>query len=259
MPKCGVCGKEFSNDASLAQHLSDKHGGQGGSQETAGVPTVKKDKKSLRKKNRHPVAIGVALGLILLGAGLYYAVAPSFAPTPFPCAVGDTYIHLHPYLRINIMGEGIVIPSNVGDLRQGACLMPIHTHDASGILHVELGPTDKNENFTLSDFFKIWAASPSSVAPKLNGATLPVELTANDILGYHSDATHKVTILVDNATVTDPSTVLLEKLDYCNAAIANIPPCSPTAGGNPYWNGGTSYPYGTGHTIVIEYASNSTA
>ncbi len=44
----------------------------------------------------------------------------------------------------------IVIPSNVGIV---SCGKPLHTHDASGTIHVE---TDVDRNYTIGDFFLIW-------------------------------------------------------------------------------------------------------
>src|SRR6266480_564907 len=57
--------------------------------------------------------------------------------------------------------------------------------------------------------------------------------------------------------VTYPNSTAYESLpivplDYCSTQLGSALPCSQTAGGNPAWGGG-SYPYGTGHTIVIYY------
>ncbi len=256
--KCQICGREFATEAALAQHLKDKH-----SQESSpGVrekgapssePVSRAKPKSLRKRNRHPVAIGLVIVVIVLGVGFYEVVAPSFVSPPFPCATGANNIHVHPYLRILIDGQNVVIPGEVGFFNGGTCLEPIHTHDASGILHVELNAADKNQNFTLGDFFRIWSATPGMNTVSFNGTTHPVSFSSTNILGYMTDSTHRVVVRVDNQTVANPSLIPLEQLDYCSAANTSVPPCAPTAGGNPLWKGTSNYPYGTGHTIVIEY------
>jgi hypothetical protein len=209
--------------------------------------------KSRRKRNRHPVLIGIVIIGIVLGFGLYEAVLQSAKANPYPCITGESYIHVHPYLRIVIEGQNITIPDRVGYLSGGSCLMPIHTHDASGILHIELSSADANKDFTLGDFFRIWNATPGMSTMSFGGSSHPVTFSATDVLGFVTDSSHKVVVLVDNSPVSNPSSILLEHLDYCNAANSAGPPCYPTAAGNPLWNGGSPYPYKTGHTIVIEY------
>jgi hypothetical protein len=238
--------------------MKDKHG-QG--QRSTSLTDVRKEatrggrprQRSLRKRNRHPVALGIAAVAIAVGLGLYILVAPSFASTPVPClgGTGESYIHVHPYIRINIEGTNVPIPALIGFLKAGVCTEQIHTHDASGIIHIELGTGDVNSNYTLADFFRVWNATFPTVS--FNSTTHPVTFTNTGIFGYKADATHKLVVLVDNATVADGAGIHIEQLDYCSTANSAVPPCSPTAGGNPLWNGSTNYPYGTGHTIVIEY------
>ncbi len=260
LPKCEQCGREFATQAALTQHTKDKHlqdsrrapSGQG---EAPSASAKKQKQKSLRKRNRHPVLIGLVIVTIVVGVGLYEIVSPSLAAPPFPCGTSETYIHVHPYLRIQIEGQNLAIPSQIGFLQGGTCLEPMHTHDSSGIIHVELPQAQSSLNFTLIDFFKVWAATSSTIT--FNGGSHPVVLTATDIIGYQNDATHHVVIKIDNVTVADPSQVFLERLDYCNATNSSTSssPCYLTAQGNPYWDGTSNYPFGTSHTIVIEYVS----
>jgi hypothetical protein len=238
--------------------MKDKHGTETeGTVKGAPRPSQQKKQKSLRKKNRHPVLIGLVVVALVVGVGLYYVVAPAFASPPFPCGAAESYIHVHPYLSINIEGQNVAVPTDVGYLQGGACVEPMHTHDASGIIHIELPQAQSSLNFTLSDFFRVWAATYSTIS--INGTSHPVVLNSANIFGFQNDATHHVVIKVDNATVTDPSKVYLERLDYCNATNSVTPtsPCYASAGGsNPYWHGSlTSYPFGTGHTVVIEYVT----
>jgi hypothetical protein len=59
--------------------------------------------------------------------------------------------HIHAHLTIRIRGALEVVPSQIG-FRE-SCLYWIHTHDTSGIVHVE-APTQ--DLFTLGQFFDIW-------------------------------------------------------------------------------------------------------
>lgn len=268
MPKCEECGREFSTEAALAQHLKDKHGivssqpepkGKGGGE----PPKTTRKQKSLRKRNRHPVALSLAAVAVAAGVGFYFVFGSALAGPPFGCSTGETWIHMHPYLTIQIGGKNVTIPADVGVVEGGTCNQPVHTHDASGLLHIELSQTDaKSHNYTLGDFFTIWsytARSTSGTGPTLNGASLPVEFSSTDVLGFRANSTYQVVLLVDGKPSTQWGSLNLEQLDYCSGSNSGSP-CCPTdcasAGGpasNPYWKGTTNYPYGYGHTIVIEY------
>ncbi len=218
--------------------------------------------KSLRRRNRHPIALAIVAIAALLVVGVYFLASPYLVGPPFPYSTGENWIHVHPYLAIDIDGTNITIPAGVGIFSSG--LEPIHTHDSSGLLHVELAQADaRSHNYTLGDFFAIWNYTVRTIgaseAPTLNGRTLPVEFSSTDILGFHSNSTYQIILLVDGHPSTQWGSLNIERLDYCSTANTG-PPCCPTdcaaAGGpasNPYWNGSTDYPYGYGHTIVIEY------
>jgi hypothetical protein len=268
--KCETCGKEFASETALAQHSKDKHG------VTVVLDSPRKDStkeprretraksRSLRKRNRHPVAIGVAAAAVVIGLGLYIVVAPSFSSPPFACiAAQNYYIHIHPYLQIWVDGKNVTIPADIGITQSGSCLEPIHTHDSSGILHVELSQAEANKTWTLGDFFTIWKYTCSlqpAQCPTVNGSSRPVVFDQSNLLGYAADSTHKVTLLVDGVQSSAGGSLNLEQYDYCYAAISTSPPCSPTAGGNPSWKCASNgqcgvYPYTTANKIIIQYSS----
>ncbi len=62
-----------------------------------------------------------------------------------------TQFHIHAKLRIVISGVEQTIPANVGI--DAGCMKPLHTHDASGTIHIE---SPVKRDFTLGDFFAIW-------------------------------------------------------------------------------------------------------
>lgn len=62
-------------------------------------------------------------------------------------------LHIHQHLDIFVDGEAVSVPAGIG-INQGAgFISDIHTHDSSGVLHVE-SPTV--QDFTLGQFFDIW-------------------------------------------------------------------------------------------------------
>ena len=178
----------------------------------------------------------------------------------FPCLGSEgTAFHIHPWLRIWIDGanpSNITIPAAIGirnPVFQGgfagggpsSCFEPLHTHDSSGIIHVE--SPDSVTQYTLGDFFQIWNETYSTIS--INGISQPIVLTSNDILGYKPDQTHTLSLIVDGSSSSAYQNLVLNNYDYCNSQ-TNGPPCSPTAVINPY---PPSYPYGTLHTILVYY------
>jgi hypothetical protein len=61
-------------------------------------------------------------------------------------------IHIHQHLDIFVNGKHEVVPTNIG-IYDGQFLTELHTHDASGIIHVE-SPTKRR--FDLGQFFGVW-------------------------------------------------------------------------------------------------------
>ena len=64
-------------------------------------------------------------------------------------------VHIHAHLSIFLNGEALAIPREIGIVTTGSsrCLYGIHTHDATGMLHLE---GLSGSTFALGDFFAIW-------------------------------------------------------------------------------------------------------
>jgi hypothetical protein len=62
--------------------------------------------------------------------------------------------HFHPILTISVLGEDVEIPGNVGLNDPGCSMRPVHTHDPSGKIHVEL--QEKGIEAPLEAFFDTW-------------------------------------------------------------------------------------------------------
>ena len=62
-------------------------------------------------------------------------------------------IHIHQHLDIAVNGQAVEVPANIG-INQGAgFISPVHTHDTSGVIHVE---SPSFQTFTLGQFFDVW-------------------------------------------------------------------------------------------------------
>ncbi len=265
MPKCPECDRGFATEAALAQHLKDKHGlatDQAKPTPEGEQPKTTKKQKTLRRRNRHPVAIGLVAVGIVVGLGIYLVAAPAFAQPPFACISEGSYVHIHPYVEIWVDGQNVTIPSDVGITQGGSCLEPIHTHDATGILHLELSSSDLSHNWTLGDFFSIWQYSckvQSSSCPVVNGTARPVVFNQTDILGFRADSTHTVSLLINGTANSSWGNLPLLHYAYCTSSRASSFPCSSSAGGDPAWDCVSAascgtYPYKTGNIIVLDYA-----
>jgi hypothetical protein len=131
-----------------------------------------------------PIAVGLVL--VLIGVGIFiYARATSTNSQPqgqnqtaqpidgIQCQKSEQIAyHVHAHLAIYADGNqrpvsqgiGIEQPQDVQQTQQGpfvaggSCLYWLHTHDASGIVHVE---SPNQQAYTLGQFFDIWGQTLS--------------------------------------------------------------------------------------------------
>jgi hypothetical protein len=64
-----------------------------------------------------------------------------------------TVLHHHEHLDLYVNGRAVTVPAFVGIDQEAGFLTELHTHDASGIIHVE-SPVQRS--FTLGQFFCEW-------------------------------------------------------------------------------------------------------
>lgn len=152
MASCEICNKEFADEQALAQHNAAKHH----------IQEKKPNKINSRKVRNWTILIIIFL-LIVLGLGFGIA---SYVKERNKCKTapaeeinigGHTNINLHKHgdLEIIINGQKQLIPTNigVGPGVEPEYMRPLHTHDASGEIHIEgLCP----RNFRIGDFFNVW-------------------------------------------------------------------------------------------------------
>lgn len=126
------------------------------------------------------VIAGVIGGSVLLMAGLAFLGGRPRQPITdvmAACVQHDGVgMHIHPHLKIVIDGEERTIPSEVG-IAQG-CMRPIHTHDDTGMIHLEFPTT---QEVRLGQFFQIWQQSFSQqqILDRTIGAEDVLRVTVN--------------------------------------------------------------------------------
>jgi hypothetical protein len=64
-----------------------------------------------------------------------------------------TKLHTHQHLDVYVNGKHIAIPPNIGIGPHGSFYSPLHTHDTSGIIHLESATV---RSYTLGEFFRVW-------------------------------------------------------------------------------------------------------
>jgi hypothetical protein len=85
--------------------------------------------------------------------------SPTFASN-VPCGAAERFErHAHAHLTVVVRGEMRTVPKNIGITATFICWL--HTHDDSGIIHIEAGDA---RAFTLGDFFDVWQRQLSDTA-----------------------------------------------------------------------------------------------
>ena len=65
----------------------------------------------------------------------------------------ETTFHIHSWLHIYDEGKKVTVPANIGIDAATNTISPLHTHDTSGIIHME---ADQQYDFTLGQFMNVW-------------------------------------------------------------------------------------------------------
>ena len=101
-------------------------------------------------------------------------------------------LHIHQHLDISIDGKPVQVPADIGINETQGFISSIHTHDLTGIIHVE-SPTI--QVFTLGQFFDTWG----------------VRFTAYCIGGYCNTPDKSLKVYVNGKlSSADPRDIVLE-------------------------------------------------
>jgi hypothetical protein len=97
---------------------------------------------------------------------------------PAADVVARAGLHWHPEISIVLKGQRQEIPANVGI---GAVHNPLHTHDSSGVIHLEFEGLVTIDDLRLGQFFQVWNKPFSStcILDKCNDSTGQVTMMVN--------------------------------------------------------------------------------
>jgi hypothetical protein len=101
-----------------------------------------------------------------------------------------TTLHIHQHLDLYVNGSKEVVPAQIGIITSPKVVFsPLHTHNTSGIIHVE-SPTVRS--FTLGEFFDVWG----------------VRFTPTCVGGYCNQGDETLRVYVDGQLATGNPTWL---------------------------------------------------
>ncbi|MHB8178400.1 MAG: hypothetical protein ACYDA5_04065 [Vulcanimicrobiaceae bacterium] len=119
------------------------------------------------------------------------------------------YLHIHTHLALYDNGVQIRIPRYLGmaPTPTGGCLYWIHTHDASGVIHVEAPKVGK---YVLGDFFAIWGEPLSRT--NIGGFKGPVTAYVNGAL--YTGKLSKIPLLAHQQIVLEVGKPIIPPPNY---------------------------------------------
>ena len=152
---------------------------------------------------------------------------------PAPEEYTDNHVHAH--LDVFIDGQEIIVPAGIGiniedpevdyfedvgsyagiEMCEQPCISPLHTHDASGVLHTE---SSVQETHTLGQFFTEWGVELSETCVGEQCAPTPIAVYIGGVL-YEGDpgaielTDQKVIVIV----VGTPPAVIPSTADFSEA------------------------------------------
>ncbi|MER7580570.1 hypothetical protein [Kitasatospora sp. NPDC097691] len=104
-------------------------------------------------------------------------------------------LHIHTHLDVLADGKPVEVPALIGVDESTQQISPLHTHDATGIIHVE---SPVHADFSLGQFLTEWQVSAS----------------ADHLGGLKTDATHALKTYVNGKQAEgDPAAILLHDHD----------------------------------------------
>jgi len=220
MVACDRCHRKFGTYAALKEHYSNQHSNakwpDAFENKLAEEKNLQSYKANLRPtQSSHTKLIIAIILIVIVGgvAGIYVSgifqastgLNPTCASFPFPPnGIQDLAEHYHALLFIYVNGQQVNIPANVGEGDSGPCTQPLHIHAKepnTNMIHIE-SPSPKD--YTLGDFFKVWAATPNT------GGPTPAVFNQNQIFGSNVGNGYELRMYVNGKQSTSYNSLVLQ-------------------------------------------------
>ncbi|MEE4546091.1 hypothetical protein V2S66_29510 [Streptomyces sp. V4-01] len=87
-------------------------------------------------------------------------------------------LHIHSHLDVFVDGKTVTVPAEIGIDEAKQQISPLHTHDTSGVVHIE---SPVKADFTLGQFMTEWSVPVSKVAlgPLKTGGGMALHVYVN--------------------------------------------------------------------------------
>jgi hypothetical protein len=109
-----------------------------------------------------------------------------------PLGQEGTVIHIHQHLDLYVDGNKVTVPALIGISEAGGFLSDLHTHDTSGVMHVE---SSTPSSYSLGQFFGVWG----------------LQLTPQSLGSLHTGGGRILDAWVNGKPVTaDPTRIVLQ-------------------------------------------------
>jgi hypothetical protein len=100
-----------------------------------------------------------------------------------------TTLHIHEHLDVFVRGRRVTVPADIGIDPNGQFISPLHTHDDTGLIHIE-SSTDRA--YSLGQLFDVWG----------------VRLTSTCLGGLCDSGSDRLRVFVDGKEATGDVTLL---------------------------------------------------
>jgi hypothetical protein len=135
------------------------------------------EEQKIEKRTRMIIIFSVLAAVVVFGAAIagitYYnsvatnSTSEAIANPAYPPVDGiycdtleQTVYHIHAHVSIYINGKLSSVPQYVGIASDGSCYYWLHTHDTSGVIHIE---SPDQHTYTFGNFLDEWSAHFSSL------------------------------------------------------------------------------------------------
>ncbi len=108
--------------------------------------------------------------------------------------LNEQVFHIHSLLHVYVNGKPVAVPANIGLEEPSGPFSPLHTHDTTGIIHME---ADQQYPFTLGQFFAVWG----------------VRFSDNQLGPYKPRGDEKLTVYVNGERISDPVNYVMKEHD----------------------------------------------
>ncbi|MHB8546230.1 MAG: hypothetical protein ACYDAJ_05640 [Nitrosotalea sp.] len=170
---------------------------------------IKQEKNHAKKRSNKIIALLVITGIV---AGIVYvsyrsdntsSSSVTAAIDGIECNTSEfTTLHIHAHLDFYVNGNHMTVPERIG-IVDNKCLYWLHTHDSSGVIHIE---SPQSEEFTLGQFIDVWNATGdfpiSGATPKIFVNGQSVNTILNDTKIHQHD---EIALVYGNVPTVVPS------------------------------------------------------